>query len=230
MPTQDSALNSMAPKKVYKSSRRNRIPLSCEPCRSRKYLAPMGRFEVNALLTKLFRLRCNRERPCSNCTVRDERASCKYESPKNGSGTHHATKQGDSMQQRINHLEDLVKNLIAQKQKAPITADGVETGPSVKDSVSNTSESTRSPGKTVIDGGHSVYKGAEDWYDVLQEVVCILVSFLFVLILMLSRSTNSSKSGARVKMINLNTMLLLRYRTWSMGQVCYLARFSEQIK
>jgi hypothetical protein len=74
------------------------------------------------------------------------------------------------MQQRINHLEDLVKNLIAQNQKAPITLDGVETGPSVKDSVSDTSESTHSPGKTVIDGGHSVYKGAEEWYDVLQEV------------------------------------------------------------
>ncbi|GAM39498.1 hypothetical protein TCE0_034f11099 [Talaromyces pinophilus] len=74
------------------------------------------------------------------------------------------------MQQRINHLEDLVKNLIAQNQKAPITPEGVETGPSIKDSVSDTSESTHSPGKTVIDGGHSVYKGAEDWYDVLQEI------------------------------------------------------------
>ncbi|KAE8557032.1 hypothetical protein EYB25_001738 [Talaromyces marneffei] len=154
MPSQDHDLASMAPKKVYKSSRRNRVPLSCEPCRSRK-------------------LRCNRERPCSNCTVRDERASCKYESPKNGSAMnpqHHASKQRGSMQQRINHLEDLVKNLIAQNQKLPITPEGVETGPSFKDSISDASDSTHSPGKTVIDGGHSVYKGAEDWYDVLQEI------------------------------------------------------------
>uniref|UniRef100_A0A093VCW8 Putative transcriptional regulatory protein n=1 Tax=Talaromyces marneffei PM1 TaxID=1077442 RepID=A0A093VCW8_TALMA len=165
MPSQDHDLASMAPKKVYKSSRRNRVPLSCEPCRSRN--------SKNALLTKLFRLRCNRERPCSNCTVRDERASCKYESPKNGSAMnpqHHASKQRGSMQQRINHLEDLVKNLIAQNQKLPITPEGVETGPSFKDSISDASDSTHSPGKTVIDGGHSVYKGAEDWYDVLQEI------------------------------------------------------------
>jgi hypothetical protein len=74
------------------------------------------------------------------------------------------------MQQRIHHLEDLVKNLIAQHQEVPSTTGGIESGPSIKDSVSNTSESTHSPGKTVIDGGHSVYKGAEDWYDVLQEV------------------------------------------------------------
>lgn len=81
------------------------------------------------------------------------------------------------MQQRINHLEDLVKNLIAQNQKAPITPEGAETGLSIKDSVSDTSESTRSPGKTVIDGDHSVYKGAEDWYDVLQEV-SLHISFI----------------------------------------------------
>ncbi|RAO64651.1 uncharacterized protein BHQ10_000663 [Talaromyces amestolkiae] len=132
MPTQDAGLNSMAPSKVYKSSRRNRVPLS----------------------------------------FRDERASCKYESPKNEPATfqHHGTKQGHSMQQRINHLEDLVRNLIAQNHNAPITPEGVETGGSFKDSVIDASESTHSPGKTVIDGGHSVYKGAEDWYDILQEI------------------------------------------------------------
>ena len=75
------------------------------------------------------------------------------------------------MQQRINHLEDLVKNLIAQNQTAPITPEGFDSGPSTKGSVSDASESTHSPGKTVNDGGHSVYKGAEDWYDVLQEVI-----------------------------------------------------------
>lgn len=74
------------------------------------------------------------------------------------------------MQQRINHLEDLVKSLIEQNQKTPVTPEIVETGPSTKDSVSDASESTHSLGQTVIDGGQSVYKGAEDWYDVLQEV------------------------------------------------------------
>lgn len=74
------------------------------------------------------------------------------------------------MQQRINHLEDLVRNLIAQNKNAPITPEGVETGASFTDSVFDASESIHSPGKTMIDDGHSVYKGAEDWYDILQEV------------------------------------------------------------
>ena len=75
------------------------------------------------------------------------------------------------MQQRIDRLEDLVKNLISEKQKAPVTPDDIDdAGISAKDSVSDVSKSAEGSGKTVIDAGHSVYKAAEDWYDVLQEV------------------------------------------------------------
>ncbi|EED19685.1 conserved hypothetical protein [Talaromyces stipitatus ATCC 10500] len=147
MPIQDKSPNSVPRKKAYKSSRRNRVPLSCEPCRARK--------------------------PCHNCTVRDERASCKYESPKNISATelqHHPSKRGNSMQQRINHLEDLVKNLISQHQQAPVSTGGAGTGSSMETSVFKASDSTHSPSKKVIDGAYSVYKGGDDWYDVLQEI------------------------------------------------------------
>jgi hypothetical protein len=73
------------------------------------------------------------------------------------------------MQQRIDHLEGLVKKLIAQHQKIPVN-DVVEHATPARDPVSDASDSARSPGKTVVDGVHSVYKGADDWYDILQEV------------------------------------------------------------
>lgn len=83
------------------------------------------------------------------------------------------------MQRRIDHLEGLVKRLISQRQ------DGLPNN------VINTQD-TRQPGSegvmspvasnpsdvvsiagtstTVIDGVQSVYKVADDWHDVLQEV------------------------------------------------------------
>lgn len=73
------------------------------------------------------------------------------------------------MQQQIDHLESLVKKLIAQHQQDPLSKT-TETKLSIKNAISDGSDSTRSPGKTVIDAEQSVYKGAEDWYDVLQEV------------------------------------------------------------
>lgn len=122
------------------------------------------------MLIKFSRLRCNREKPCQNCSVRDERASCKYESSKSGtSSSHPAAKQGDAMQQRIDHLEGLVKKLITQHQLNPPN-EVAEIRSSGQKAMSDTSDSAGSPSKTVIDGVHSVYKGAEDWYDVLQEV------------------------------------------------------------
>lgn len=73
------------------------------------------------------------------------------------------------MQNRIDQLEDLVKRLIAHQQQNQ-SQEAVESASWAKDAVSDASDSASSPGKTVIDGVHSVYKGADDWYDVLQEV------------------------------------------------------------
>lgn len=81
------------------------------------------------------------------------------------------------MQQRIDHLEYLIKRLIAQRQELPpnnvvCSQDGPKpenrfTTPTV---TSDASDLARSAGTTVTDGVHSVYKGADGWYDVLQEV------------------------------------------------------------
>lgn len=81
------------------------------------------------------------------------------------------------MQQRINHLEGLVKNLIeAQRKDLPIaSSDAGGPGPKSKyeatNVVSDASDVSHSTGTTVIDSTHSVYRSADDWYDVLQEVI-----------------------------------------------------------
>ncbi|KAH6693393.1 hypothetical protein BKA61DRAFT_279693 [Leptodontidium sp. MPI-SDFR-AT-0119] len=147
-------------KQFYRPGRRPRIPLSCDPCRTRK-------------------LKCNREKPCQNCTARDERSTCNYKGSKNGStpSAHQEDHGVDLMQQRIDHLEGLVKKLIAQRPDSSpssrvYTQDspGSLTGPVTTASSLDASDVACSTGTTVIDGSQSVYKGADDWYDVLQEI------------------------------------------------------------
>ncbi|KAK9245854.1 hypothetical protein V1506DRAFT_506084 [Lipomyces tetrasporus] len=150
----------MVEKQFYKPGRRPRVPLSCDPCRTRK-------------------LKCNREKPCHNCTARDERTTCKYKGSDNGTTPiAHQDEHADPMQQRIDHLEGLVKRLIAQRQEIPpnnvvCSQDSPKPGTGfVMTAVgaSDASDVACSAGTTVIDGVHSVYKGADDWYDVLQEI------------------------------------------------------------
>jgi hypothetical protein len=124
------------------------------------------------------RLKCNREEPCQNCTARNEQTTCKYKASKNGATTvPHQDEHADPMQQRIDQLEGLVKRLIAQHQEFPpnnevYSQDGPKpgTGHLMTTVASDASVVASSAGTTVIDGVHSVYKGADNWYDVLQEV------------------------------------------------------------
>ncbi|KAE8352768.1 hypothetical protein BDV28DRAFT_148725 [Aspergillus coremiiformis] len=147
--------NSMQPQGVHKTGRRNRVPLSCDPCRVRK-------------------LKCNREKPCQNCIARDEKIKCKYKgSSVRAQPISHHEEPGDSMQQRIDHLEGLVKRLIAQHQGTPL-ANASRSQDSSKSGLScvtaDAPDTSDMAGVTLIDDVHSVYKGTEDWFDVLQEI------------------------------------------------------------
>ena len=91
------------------------------------------------------------------------------------------------MQERIDNLESLVKRLIAQNQEvAPNHAASSKEILVATAAVSDASDVVCHSGSTVIDGGHSVYKVADDWHDVLHEVRSIshfpsvLVFFLSV--------------------------------------------------
>ncbi|OKL63177.1 hypothetical protein UA08_01376 [Talaromyces atroroseus] len=102
--------------------------------------------------------------PCQNCAVRDEQASCKYRGTKN-TPTPIAREQDNhevSMQRRIQNLEDLVKRLIVQGH-GQVNVANQHLNSSDVASIADT-------GSTVIDGVHSVYKVADDWHNVLEEI------------------------------------------------------------
>jgi hypothetical protein len=89
------------------------------------------------------------------------------------------------MQRRIDHLESLVKRLIAQNQDLPLNnvicnRDSPESG--IGTVVTAAAEDAlgvvSSAGTTVIDGIHSVYKGVGDWDDVLQEASFLSFSYI----------------------------------------------------
>ncbi|KAI2623017.1 fungal-specific transcription factor domain-containing protein [Hypomontagnella submonticulosa] len=77
--------------------RRNRVPLSCYPCRTRK-------------------LKCNRGTPsCENCVKRGDTQSCVYATPTNrrkNQSSAGASSTPDDMQNRIDRLEGLVLSLM----------------------------------------------------------------------------------------------------------------------
>ena len=82
------------------------------------------------------------------------------------------------MQQRINRLEALVKRLVAPLQDIP-NVDEVVVENNFTPETSNVFSppaSDRSDERgletptTVIDGHRSVYKGRDDWFEVLEEV------------------------------------------------------------
>ncbi|KPI45212.1 putative transcriptional regulatory protein [Cyphellophora attinorum] len=87
--------------------KRNRVPLSCAPCRNRK-------------------LKCNRLSPCDNCTKRGDAGSCTYAAPstkrkgtKNNDNKNVGEQTPDDMQNRIDRLEGLVLSLMTNGSSAP---------------------------------------------------------------------------------------------------------------
>ncbi|EAU35512.1 conserved hypothetical protein [Aspergillus terreus NIH2624] len=83
-----------------KEKKRTRVQLSCTACRSRK-------------------LRCCRTHPCTNCIKRDEAHSCTFV----GRGPKGKTAQGQTspalIQERVQHLENLILSLVQKNQQAP---------------------------------------------------------------------------------------------------------------
>ncbi|RAK75930.1 Zn(II)2Cys6 transcription factor [Aspergillus fijiensis CBS 313.89] len=132
-----------SPVQPVSQRRRARIPLSCDPCRTRK-------------------IKCNREYPCQNCITRDEQSSCHFKGAKIDSLSNaRRESQLDPMRQRIDQLENMVKRLIAHQ---------TPESPKPGDLVASATKDVASAGKVVLDGAHSVYQGGDDWYDVLEEI------------------------------------------------------------
>ncbi|CAM1507312.1 Fc.00g069530.m01.CDS01 [Cosmosporella sp. VM-42] len=178
-PSTNSSTGARSPEDQFRVVRkRNRVPLSCYPCRTRK--------------------KCDRNHPCSNCTKREgmDTTACSYATPatrkKNQS-------QGDSspddMQNRIDRLEGLVLSLMhggANVDAATAAAAGAasqsitDSGSSAKagqedeaamvedddDDSENEDSLATSLGflKVDTDKGKSMYIGQEHWHTILADI------------------------------------------------------------
>lgn len=165
--------------------KRNRVPLSCYPCRTRK-------------------LKCDRSHPCSNCTKREgmDTLACSYAAP---SSRKKAQAQGttspDDMQNRIDRLEGLVLSLmhgganieVSPSASAAASAAAVTSAQSATDSGSSAridgGDDSAMPDeededsdddenlatslgvlKMDPDKGKSMYIGQEHWHTVLADI------------------------------------------------------------
>ncbi|KAF1813659.1 hypothetical protein P152DRAFT_287686 [Eremomyces bilateralis CBS 781.70] len=156
--------------------KRNRIPLSCAPCRNRK-------------------LKCNRAHPCDNCTKRGDLGSCTYANPgvrKKTSSSNASSGSPDEMQSRIDRLEGLVLSLMTNgTQSAGSTA----AHAAISESISGSSQDAQgdlensemvaveqegeenevdqvghSIGMMKIDKDKAVFASESHWYAILGEI------------------------------------------------------------
>lgn len=160
--------------------KRNRIPLSCAPCRHRK-------------------LKCNRAHPCDNCTKRGDTASCNYATPGNRkrSNTSGAHASPDDMQNRIDRLEGLVLSLMTTgSQPGSAAAAQATIDMSRSNSLSGASDLRLDPGGAdmireegeggedesevegisrgigimKMDNGKAIFASDAHWYAILGEI------------------------------------------------------------
>ncbi|KAI9374394.1 fungal-specific transcription factor domain-containing protein [Aspergillus egyptiacus] len=176
-PSTTSSNNSgPSPEGQYRVVRkRNRVPLSCGPCRHRK-------------------LKCNRAHPCENCVKRGDARSCTYvqtNARKKNSASQAASNSPDDMQNRIDRLESLVLSLMTNGSQsqgpaaamAAISGAGSSTGSGqhipdldVYDEEapiqeeSETEQVTKSFGIMKVDNNKSYYISDAHWASVLSEI------------------------------------------------------------
>ncbi|KAJ5698605.1 hypothetical protein N7462_000610 [Penicillium macrosclerotiorum] len=157
--------------------KRNRVPLSCAPCRNRK-------------------LKCNRSHPCENCVKRGDAASCNYaqaSTRKKNQPQQASPTSPDDMQNRIDRLEGLVLSLMTNGNQSagPAAALAAISGESSAGSTglsneidvdavdddaegnleeSDTEQVTKSFGVMKMDNNKSYYISEAHWASVLNDI------------------------------------------------------------
>ncbi|GAM87596.1 hypothetical protein ANO11243_056230 [Dothideomycetidae sp. 11243] len=125
---------------ISSMEKRNRPPVSCEPCRTRK-------------------LKCDRGAPCDTCKRRDKADQCAY--AVNASRTpHHAASRSRALDDRLKRLELLPTILMRSSSTPPPSLDGRTT-------VSEPSERLHLQQTT---NGQMDYIDSSHWLSVLQDI------------------------------------------------------------
>ncbi|CAK7228783.1 hypothetical protein SBRCBS47491_007023 [Sporothrix bragantina] len=184
-PSSTPSSGARSPEEQFRVVRkRNRVPLSCYPCRTKK--------------------KCDRGHPCSNCVKRDgdNTSTCSYAAPVNRKKNQSASASPDDMQNRIDRLESLVLSLMhtgnSVDAATAASAAGMVPGVSAPNTVSRTdsisSAAAKDTGSQVVDDvddesdiddglatslgvlkvdtdrGKSMYIGQEHWHTILSDI------------------------------------------------------------
>ncbi|KAI9934646.1 hypothetical protein AWENTII_005837 [Aspergillus wentii] len=174
-PSTSSSVGGVSPEGQFRVIRkRNRVPLSCGPCRHRK-------------------LKCNRSHPCENCVKRGDAHSCTYaqaNARKKNLSQQATPSTPDDMQNRIDRLEGLVLSLMTNgtQSAGPAAAMAAISGNSSVSSApqsnsleldedipggpeeSETEQVTKSFGILKVDNNKSYYISDAHWASVLNDI------------------------------------------------------------
>ncbi|KAG5659160.1 hypothetical protein KAF25_000362 [Fusarium avenaceum] len=147
-----------------KVEKRNRVPKSCEPCRTRK-------------------LKCNRALPCDSCVRRNKQAVCHYAS--NADRSEKRTDNGESVAERLKKLEGLIAT-VAQRTspKEPISMLSISdnagptkynTGRSSASAEASASAASEVSKAQQGDGGagFASHVDSNHWYSILENIKAI---------------------------------------------------------
>ena len=160
-----------------RATKRNREPVSCLTCRMRKSVSG----EVNVLLVAhcLCRLKCDRQVPCTSCSMRGNAASCNYSNgAPHGRGTGSGGSRATEAQLRLQKLEEIVTSLMQtskdgyQSSSKPATYNST-VDRRLKDLSIHSSPQTFetcSGGRLDINGTETNYLGATHWTTILENV------------------------------------------------------------
>lgn len=129
-----------------KVQKRNRQPISCLPCRTRK-------------------LKCDRGHPCEGCKKRHEEISCTYGKNAPSPAPRNDISGRNKAQDRLRHLEQLVLHMIESSDDVP----GTSQQPLIEESLDQ-SEPSRSDGRLRIDSERSRYLGSTHWSAILDNI------------------------------------------------------------
>ncbi|GAQ11932.1 hypothetical protein ALT_9253 [Aspergillus lentulus] len=175
-PSTSSSIGAVSPDGQFRVVRkRNRVPLSCGPCRHRK-------------------LKCNRAHPCENCVKRGDASSCTYaqvSARRKNATQNSASSSPDDMQNRIDRLESLVLSLMTNGSQSagPAAAMAAISGTSssggslnqshdidLDEETSNapeesdTEQVTKSFGIMKVDNNKSYYISDAHWASLLNDI------------------------------------------------------------
>ena len=163
--------------------RRDKAQLSCNLCRFKKSVIRPVPCPSELQNNPMTRLRCDRQQPCSTCTGRGLARTCAYATDPTSYGAaidYRPKGRVPDVQQRIQHLESLVRSLMAKghpentllDSSTSLAAETLMSPTTIRaeSDVAPTGDVPVDLGKMSLDDGATTYVSSSHWIAVLDNV------------------------------------------------------------